>query len=160
MEALLSLTATVGSGKVDRLAPAAAPAERETQSPSVGAPAPRMDEYDHGEAPEPAGLYRLAHDETGAPKVVFDDPEGKPADGEAPQAAEQPEEERVTCNTDRVDAEIRRLKQKQADLQQQMAGAEGDPQRQQSLERQLKQVEDTLRVKDTDAYRKQHSVFS
>lgn len=53
-----------------------------------------MDEYVLGENRVPAGLYRIAHDEDGTRKVIFDDPakeDSKPK--AAPKAAESPEDD-------------------------------------------------------------------
>lgn len=69
--------------------------------------------------------------------------------------------EQTTANTDRVDAEIRRLKQEQAALEQRVRRAEeggaGEPEQ---LKRRLKGVESELKAKDNDAYRRQHTVFT
>ncbi len=62
---------------------------------------------------------------------------------------------RCTVNTDRVDAEIRRLKQKKAELERQLQSG-GDP----AVEAELRKIEEELRQKDTDTYRRQHAVRS
>lgn len=57
-------------------------------------------------------------------------------------------------STDKVDAEIRLLKNKKAQLEQKIK-ASGDDKA--DLERQLALLEDELRLKDNETYRKQHS---
>ena len=118
--------------------------------PAAGEPAsarqaaPVYDEYIPEEPSEATGLYRIAHDEDGAPRIEYDDPDGKA--------------ETTTTNTDKVDREIKRLKEKREQLEQQLASA--DPQAAEALERQLAQVESELRQKDNDTYRRQNAVIS
>lgn len=57
-------------------------------------------------------------------------------------------------STDKVDAEIRLLKNKKAQLEQKITAAGDDKA---DLERQLALLEDELRLKDNETYRKQHS---
>lgn len=57
-------------------------------------------------------------------------------------------------STDKVDSEIRLLKSKKAQLEQKITTAGDDKA---DLERQLALLEDELRQKDNDTYRKQHS---
>ncbi len=64
--------------------------------------------------------------------------------------------EEVTGSTDKVDAEIKKLKEKKAKLKQEIARAKNDPEKLEKLQKQLDQVENELRVKDTDSYRRQH----
>lgn len=65
-------------------------------------------------------------------------------------------EEEVVGSTDKVDAEIKKLKEKKAKLEQEIAQAKNDPEKLEKLQKQLDQVENELRVKDTDAYRRKH----
>lgn len=67
--------------------------------------------------------------------------------------------ESCTGNTDKVDREIERLKQKREELKQQLQ-SETDESRIKGLEQKLAQVERELAQKDNDAYRRQHTVFS
>lgn len=134
---------------------------------------PVMDEYVPEEKREPSGRYWMGRDESGRPRIYFEDPEraadapgGGPGAEEPEQdkGAEGPEkrsggEERCVGNTDRVDREIERLKKKQKELEQRIS-TETDETRVRNLERQLAQVESELRQKDNDAYRKQHSTFT
>ena len=64
------------------------------------------------------------------------------------------------CNTDKVDREIEKLKEKKRELEQQIRSASGDERKIQELEKKLAQVEQELSQKDNDTYRKQHSEFS
>lgn len=91
-----------------------------------------------------AGLYRLSHDEDGAPKIEFDRPE---------------EAEETTINTDAVDREIQTLKRKREQLEQQLNAA-ADPAEAERLAQQLAQTESELRQKDNDAYRRRNAVVS
>lgn len=121
------------------------------------------------------GRYWPVRDETGRPAVRRDlpaptketDPDtpARPAAEEEPAADEKPakeqtpaEEERCTVNTDRVDREIKRLKEQQAALTQQLQRTQ-DPARQQQLAQRLEQIEAELRQKDNDAYRRQHAEY-
>ena len=115
------------------------------------------------------GLYRLGQDENGNRKIYFEDPEKvnpeneeEPSGTREPQAKEKaadPEkaEEKWMGNTDKVDREIRKLKEKKKQLEQQIQKASGDEKKIQELEKQLEQVERELRQKDNDGYRRQHT---
>ena len=59
-----------------------------------------------------------------------------------------------TISTDKVDAEIKLLKNKKAQLEQKISASGADKA---DLERQLALLENELRQKDNDTYRKQHS---
>lgn len=59
----------------------------------------------------------------------------------------------TTISTDKVDAEIKLLKNKKSQLEQKIS-AQADNS---DLQRQLAQIEDELNQKDNDIYRKQHS---
>lgn len=69
-------------------------------------------------------------------------------------------EEKCVGNTDRVDREIRKLKEKKQQLMQQIRMASGDEEKVRELEKKLAQVESELSQKDNDSYRRQHTVFS
>lgn len=94
---------------------------------------------------KPSGLYHLGQNEDGSRKIVFDDP--------------QKSEEKCVGNTDEVDREIKKLKEKQQQLEQQIQTAAGDEQKVRELEKKLAQVEAELRQKDNDTYRRQNSSF-
>ena len=141
------------------------------QRPDSGAPArpqkPVMDEYVPEEKQEPSGRYYLGKDENGQPKIYFDDPEqDEGADSSEPKAADAPKEkaggkkvETCTGNTDQVDREIEKLKKKKEQLERQIS-SETDETKKKGLEAKLSQVENELRQKDNDAYRRQHTIFS
>lgn len=61
-----------------------------------------------------------------------------------------------TISTDRVDREIRGLKEKMAKVTQKLRSAT-DPKEVESLERQLSQLEHELQKKDTNTYRRQQA---
>ena len=94
---------------------------------------------------KPSGLYQLGQDENGNRKVFFDDPKKS--------------EEKCVGNTDKVDREIQKLKEKQQQLEQQIRSATNDEQKVRELEKKLAQVEGELRQKDNDTYRRQNSEF-
>lgn len=119
----------------------------------VKASAP-SDEYVSSEksGARPSGLYRVGQDENGNKKIFYDDPKktGQPEDSE----------EKCVGNTDQVDKEIRALKEKKKQLEQQIQAASGDESKVKELEKKLSQVESELSRKDNDTYRKQHSQFT
>ena len=121
-------------------------------------PKPVMDEYVPEEPQEPFGRYWVGKDEDGQPRIYFDDPE------RAEDAPEQPEgkkdkDEVWECNTDKVDREIEKLKEKRQELEQ-CLNTETDEAKIKELESQLTQVEMEVEQKDNDTYRKQHSIFT
>ncbi len=108
----------------------------------------QQDEYISSErsGAKPSGLYRVGQDENGRRKVFYDDPK-KSA-------------EKCTGNTDQVDREIEKLKEKKKELEQQIRLASGDERKVKELESRLAQVESELSQKDNDTYRRQHATFS
>lgn len=150
-------------------------------SPQGGGPLkPARDEYvPEGEKRrEPYGRYWLGKDQDGSLKVCFDDPEAKDAaspaspEAAAPPKAEEPEkdeepappgkggeEEKCTADTDEVDRELKRLREKREELARRLSSETGG-ERARALERQLAQVENELRQKDNDAYRRRHTKFT
>lgn len=83
----------------------------------------------------PTGLYKLAHDD--------------------------PPKEAGTCttNTDKVDREIEKLKEERDQLEQQIRTAKA-PDKIEDLKRRLARLENELRQKDNDGYRRQNAVIS
>ncbi|MDE6404656.1 MAG: hypothetical protein K2M20_03260 [Lachnospiraceae bacterium] len=119
---------------------------------------------------KPNGLYHVGQDENGNKKVYFNDPK-KAKGNEQPEEkggrqpkvnGEDPDrgEEKCVGNTDKVDREIRELKEKKKKLEQQIKQASGDEKKTKELENKLAQVERELSQKDTDTYRKQNSTFT
>lgn len=105
------------------------------------------DEYTSSEKSDmkPSGLYQLGQEEDGSRKIVFDDPHKSG--------------EKCVGNTNKVDREIQKLKDKQQQLEQQIQTAAGDEQKVRELEKKLAQVEAELRQKDNDTYRRRNSSF-
>ena len=66
---------------------------------------------------------------------------------------------KTTANTDKVDKEIENLKSRRDSLKQKIK-SEYDTEKKRQYEKELKQVENELAVKDTDSYRKQNAFFS
>ena len=120
------------------------------------------------EGQKPTGLYRVEQDEKGNRKIVFDDPKktGPTEEKQEPKKAgrgeekEEPKEEICVGNTNRVDREIQKLKEKKQQLEQQIQSASGDEKKTRELEKKLAQIEQELSQKDTETYRRQHTVFS
>lgn len=156
---------------IQRQEPVAAPiSTNDTDKLSKQSGVPEYDEYIPGEKRKPIGLYKLSHDDKGNPLIEFDNP--MKADDILPQNVEEPSKEAVpakeepgqkaescTTNTDKVDREIEKLKEKRDQLKQQIRTTK-DPDRVEDLERQLAQLENELRQKDNDAYRRQNAVIS
>jgi hypothetical protein len=137
-------------------------AQKEAQA-SNQKPAPH-DEYISSEksGEKPNGLYHVGQDENGNKKVYFNDPKKGGGDKSPKVNAGAPDggEEKCVGNTDQVDREIRELKEKKKQLEQQIKAASGDEKKMKELENKLAQVEQELAQKDTDTYRRQHSTFT
>lgn len=164
------------SSSAPRLAPvpAARAAERPEGLPEESRPAPAKpdrDMYIPEEKRESYGRYWLERDENDVPEIRFEDPEAEPvstASVDAPEA-DAPEKggpagggrkaERCTGNTDAVDREIRKLKEKKEALEKRLV-SETSEIKAEELKRRLSQVEEELRRKDNDTYRRQHTVFT
>ncbi|MCR4656076.1 MAG: hypothetical protein K5770_07610 [Lachnospiraceae bacterium] len=74
-------------------------------------------------------------------------------------AGDSERSERTTTNTDKVDDEIRQLKNRKEKLEAQIR-KEYSPERRREYEKELKEIEKELSVKDTDHYRRQNAVVS
>ena len=78
--------------------------------------------------------------------------EGVPGGG-ARVSGERPEKpETCTSNTDRVDAEVKQLRQEK----EQLRGASGDEKREAALKQKITRIDVELRMKDNDTYRRQN----
>ncbi len=126
-----------------------------------------QDEYISREKSDakPSGLYWIGQDGDGSRKIFFDDPKKSDrSDGkEASKAKEgQPEKDvkKGSVDTSKVDREIKRLREKKQQLEQQIRSASGDSEKIRGLEKKLAQVENELRQKDNDAYRKRNASVS
>ncbi|MCI8530388.1 MAG: hypothetical protein HFH82_14795 [Lachnospiraceae bacterium] len=69
-------------------------------------------------------------------------------------------EEKCVIDTDKVDREIKNLKEKKQQLEQQIQSASGDEKKIRELEKKLAQVENELSQKDNDIYRRQSASVS
>ncbi len=88
---------------------------------------------------------------------------GEGADGKEPKVGGNGQgkpAEICVGSTDKVDREIKKLKEKKQALEQQIQSASGDEKKIRELEKKLAQVEQELSQKDNDTYRRQHTVFS
>ena len=135
-----------------------------------------QDEYISSEksGKKPTGLYRVGQDQNGSRKIFFDDPKADHADGKADRSGEGADgkgpkvsgdsqgkpEEKCVANTDKVDREIKKLKEKKQQLEQQIQSASGDEKKIRELEKKLAQVENELSQKDNDTYRRQNASVS
>lgn len=157
-------------------------AEQAAEEKNTGRLSEPQDEYISSEksGQKPTGLYRVGQDENGSRKIYFDDPKAARADGKAGLKAEEDRsgdgedgrepkvsgdgqekpEEKCVANTDKVDREIEKLKEKKQQLEQQIRSASGDEQKIRELEKKLAQVESELSQKDNDTYRRQNAVVS
>lgn len=159
-------------------------AEKEQKAGKTSDKAPAsQDEYISSEkaGAKPNGLYCLGQDEDGNKKIIFEDPKkaaksdgreqpgAKPAGSDKDKTGGQPRvnpdgpgksEEKCVGSTDKVDREIKELKQKKQQLEQQLRSASGDENKVKELEKKLGQVERELSQKDNDTYRRQHSTFT
>lgn len=108
------------------------------------------DEYVSSEesGAKPNGLYRLGQDEHGRRKIFFDAPD------------KSQDAKKCTTNTDKVEQEIRNLKEKRQLLEQQIKAASGDEKKVRELEQKLAQVVSELSRKDNDTYRRQNASVS
>ena len=162
--------------QADQRAEKAKEAEKAAEEKNAGKLSEPRDEYISSEksGQKPTGLYRVGQDENGNRKLFFDDPKAghakeqddrseKNEDGKAPKVGGdsqgKPAEKCVT-NTDKVDREIKKLKEKKQQLEQQIQSAFGDEKEIRELEKKLAQVENELSQKDNDTYRRQNASVS
>jgi hypothetical protein len=172
--------AAITTGKKD------VPGSVESVSPANNIDIPRDIYTRSGErVEEPTGTYRLEEDENGNRKIVVDDAEStgtnnrggagikEEAVAKGDEAREQPEEagnskkkeeteqaETCTCNTDKVDDEIEKLKEEKQQIEQQLKYFQDDEEKRKELEQQLSAIEAELSAKDNDNYRRQYATFS
>lgn len=127
------------TGRAEAAAQAKQMEKEAGSAPQGGPPAPDVDEYIRSEG---------------------DSGNRKRADlpNKAPDGTES--KERCTANTDKVDAEIRKLKEKKENIQQQLAKAADHPEQREKLEKQLQQIENELKMKDNDSYRRRHTEYT
>lgn len=102
----------------------------------------RFDTYEKGEenaASDMPTIYQKTDGENG---------EDKKAEGT-----------KCTVNTDRVDAEIEKLRKEAQEIQRQLQSEENEDKRKE-LEQRLQTVNSELGMKDNDAYRKQNATYT
>ncbi len=132
-----------------------------------------QDEYISSERSEkkPTGLYWVGKDENGNRKIFFDDPKadhangkddrsGEGEDGKEPKVSGDSQEkstEKCVTNTDKVDREIKKLKEEKQQMVQKIQSASGDEKKIRELEKKLAQIENELSQKDNDTYRRQNA---
>lgn len=151
IENILFVNSADTSRKIDNVNPS-----EQSQNADINEPkkvSENRDEYVPSEEKEPIGLYSVAPDEHGEPRILFDKAEDKSANDE-----NKPEEETVTANTDNVDREIKNLRNKAQTLRQKLRCA--DEEAAEDIRRELEQVNAELAQKDNDEYRRQHTVFT
>ena len=103
-------------------------------------------------------MYKISRDEKGRPVVeTGQKPQErqKQVSGKPDEQGEQPIIMKTTGNTDQVDREIENLKQTKTQMEQKIAAAK-DEREKQVLKTRLEQVKAELRMKDNDTYRRQH----
>lgn len=145
-------------------------AQEATQQPD-GPKRPDVDTYEPEMERVPSGQYRVREEKDGRKNIYFDDldraeeadPQKENADRseKAEGSKKSPSAEKsesCTANTDQVDREIKRLKQKEAEIEKKL-GAEKDEARKKQLAKELANVKRELQMKDNDAYRRRHTVF-
>lgn len=145
---------------------------------ALGNVSEQCDEYISSEKSKAktVGLYRVEQDNNGGQKILFDSP-GKAVKGDASgqkqpavkgdaSGQKQPavkgdnsekSPEKCIADTDKVEREIRELKEKKQQLEQQIRQISDDESKTRELEKKLAEVENELNQKDNDAYRRQNA---
>lgn len=73
---------------------------------------------------------------------------------------EEPETTQCITNTDKVDKEIKKLKEERKQILQELGKAGEDEEKQADLQKRLSELDAELQAKDNDAYRKQHATHT
>lgn len=94
------------------------------------------------------------------PLVSIKNSENKPDKAPGDSPSNKGDGLQCTVDTDKVDAEIKNLKKEKQQIEQEIQQTEGDDAKKAELEERLKEIDDELRTKDTDAYRKQHATYT
>lgn len=131
---------------------------------ALGNVSEQCDEYISSEKSKAktVGLYRVEQDNKGGQKILFDSPdkEVKASGQKQPTVKGDNSEkspEKCIADTDKVEREIRELKEKKQQLEQQIRQISDDESKARELEKKLAQVENELNQKDNDAYRRQNA---
>lgn len=128
---------------------------------------------------KPSRLYRIGQDEQGRRKIFYEKPEKSGGDAQKLQeSADAPKKdgdkkpleasgekegkpaEICIANTDKPDREVKKLKEQEKKLEQQINAAGDNEKRIRELEKKLAQVQRELSRKDNDTYRRQHTTFT
>lgn len=126
-----------------------------------------QDEYISNEksSRKAAGIYQVGQDGEGNRKIFFDGPAksgNAQKKGQPKISGGNPEGDSKGCttDTDKVDQEIKRLKEKKMQLGQQIKAVRGEVEKIRELEKKLAQVEKELSQKDNDSYKRQNATVS
>ena len=114
-----------------------------------------VDEYIPGNPPR--GIYSMGKDDEGNPKIDYLDFKDK--ESAETSGNDKTKSESTTTDTDMVDREIERLKEKKKQLEQQANNVQ-DLDKKEQLEKEIARIDLELAEKDNDAYRRQHAVIS
>ena len=107
------------------------------------------------------GIYKPGKDAEGNSIIDYIDPKRNALpDSKANDkvSKDSPKSETTTMDTDKVDREIEKLKEKRACLEKEIRAAEDDQKK--KLIQELRQVEVELVQKDNDNYRRQNAIIS
>lgn len=126
----------------------------------------KSEQSDTAQGKDNGGSSKVAPDQTedngNSPKVASD----QSKDDENSKGKDGPEKSGdkkhglwCTVNTDKVDAEIKKLKEEKQQIERQIKRTD-DENKREDLKKQLSQVESELSAKDNDAYRKQHATYT
>lgn len=113
------------------------------------------DEYISSEEKKPIGLYSVSPDDDGGRRVTYDAPDNS---AERSETRGNDDAETATANTDKVDREIKKLREKSQALSDKLRSA--DPESADRIRSELDAVSRELAQKDNDLYRRQNTVFS
>ncbi len=119
----------------------------------------KRDEYVPGCADEPIGLYKVSLNESGKKEEDVETPEPSPdihKQNESEDTSDTPEICR--CDTNSVDSEIKRLKEKQRALSLELQNADASAAG--NIQKQLDMISRQLALKDNDSYHRENAVFS
>ena len=153
------------------IAPSQTRAESGRETDVQNMPQRETDRFVHAPAESP-GKYWVEPGMDG-PAVKFEAPRSSSVESASSRVPEKkataeppdlPDNDRkradtTTCNTDRVDQELKALRQRTAALRQDLRSARSEEEAAQ-MEKELAQAERELAMKDNDAYRRAHAQFS
>jgi hypothetical protein len=107
------------------------------------------------------GIKRLDDtEEEDEPEAISDEDEEEESEKISDNPSNDKKNRWATVNTDRVEAEIRKLNQEKRRIEQALGGISVDDPKRESLQRRFEMIEAELSMKDTDTYRKQNATYS